>query len=288
MTRTRGAVAIAAATAGLALLGACGGAGGAKSDGGAGADGGARDVEGVADGAAAPDRAADADGPGGPVDAGAGDAADVSAVDQAGNADATQTDVAIHCPMADGGLAPADPALVIDDFSGSGLLDGRVRATAAFTVKEQFDTTGAMFVPTPEIEPTCGAAAPGAAYIRGHAGGTGATFALVFSTPAAGGKPLDHYDASATSGLSFNIALGDAGPAQLITLQVNLAQSPWDYTKDVPVAGTAWQTVTIPWSDLEAAPGAPAFSAAALNQIVFPFFADTPVDLYMDDLAFTK
>ena len=200
-------------------------------------------------------------------------------------------EVSAHCPI--GGPARSRPAAAeprrIDDFEGSGHLDGRQRATNSFTIKEQFDATaGATFMPAPAIETTCGAAGLGAAHIRGRAADTGATFALVFSVPVAGGKAVDHYDASGTKGVSFRVALGDASASKLVSLQVNVSGSQWDYTKDVTVTGTAWQTVTLPWSDLQAAANADPFSAAKLNQIVFLFFADTDVDLYVDDIAFVK
>jgi hypothetical protein len=199
------------------------------------------------------------------------------------------TDGTTRCPTAAAALAPADGESVIDDFEGTGRLDGRIRTNGVFTVKEQFDaTSGAMFDPAPAIEASCGAAAPGAAHIRGRAADTGATFAIVFSTPVPGATPAARYDASGTTGISFRIALGDASASKIVTLQVNLAGSQWDYIKDVAINGTTWQTVTILWSDLQAAPTAPAFSPAALNQLVFPFFPDTDVDVYIDDLAFVK
>src|SRR5260221_217309 len=95
----------------------------------------------------------------------------------------------------------------------------------------------------------------GAGRAAGSAGG---------GAPGAGGARADHYDAGASRGVSFRVALGDAAASKLLTLQVNLAGSQWDYTKDVTVGGTTWQTVTVLWTDLRAAPGAPAFSAAAL------------------------
>ena len=80
----------------------------------------------------------------------------------------------------------------------------------------------------------------------------------------------------------------ETSASKLVTVQVNVTQSQWDYTKDLSVSGTAWQTVTILWSELQAAPNADPFSPATLNQIVFPFFPDTDVDLYIDDVAFLK
>lgn len=193
------------------------------------------------------------------------------------------------CPAATGALAAAPAELAIDDFGGDGPLNARQRTAAAFVVKEQFDATAnAAFSPAPAVDLGCGAAAPGAAHIKGRAADTGATFALVFSTPQSGGKAADHYDASGTRGVTFRVALGDASASALLTVRVNLAGSQWDYSKDVTVAGTSWQTVTVLWNDLEAAPGADAFSAAKLNQIVFPFFAGVDVDLFIDDIAFLK
>src|SRR5450432_359369 len=272
--RMRGAVILAAAmAAGLAGAG-CGGGAAAKVDaGGAGAGGGAAGAGGGAGGSggAAMDAA---------VDLGADLATDFGI---------PASDVVVRCPTAAGTLAPAEAALIIDDFDGVGRLDGRQRGTSLFTVKEQFDATAsATFDPVPSIEGTCGAAGPGAAHIRGRAADTGATFALVFSTPVEGGKALDHYDASGTMGISFRVALGDAKASKILSLQVNLAQSQWDYTRDVSVTGTTWQEVRILWTDLQAAAAAPAFSAAGLNQLVFPFFPNADVDVYIDDLAFVK
>jgi hypothetical protein len=279
MKRMHGAVRLTAAVS-LALAACSGGTQHVTGAGGAGGAAGAAGAGGAGGGA------------GVTVDAGAGaDGATTDArTDLATDFGVDQPDVAVHCPAAAGALAPADAALVIDDFSDTGKLDGRIRSTAAFSVHEQFDATAsASFSPAPAIEASCGAAGPGAAHIRGRAADTGATFALVFSSPAAGGgKPLDHYDASATTGFSFRIALGDASASKLVSLQVNLAGSKWDYTKDVPIAGTTWQTVTLKWSDLESAPGAPAFDASALNQIVFPFPPDADVDVYIDDVAFVR
>jgi hypothetical protein len=194
------------------------------------------------------------------------------------------SDVAIDCPKG-GGQAAADAALLIDDFSGMGVLDGRSRVAAGFEIKDQFDATAnARFDPEPAVEPKCGAAAAGAAHFRGKAA---ATFAVIFSSAGDGGKPNDHYDASATKGLTFRVALGNAKAAQLLTVRVNLAGSNnFDYTKDVIVNGTTWQEVTIAWTELQAAAAAPKFSAATLNQIVLPFAAGDDVDLYVDDLAF--
>jgi hypothetical protein len=273
----RGAVVLAVASAMAAgLVGAgCGGGGAAAADaGGAGVGGSAAGAGGGGAGA----------GGGAIVDAAVDHGADVAT-----DFGVPASDVVVHCPVAGGALAPATAELIIDDFDGTGRLDGRQRGTAVFTVKEQFDaTSGATFDPVPSIEASCGAGGPGAAHIRGRAANTGATFALVFSTPVEGGKAADHYDASATKGISFRVALGDATASKLLSLQVNLAQSPWDYTKDVFVTGTTWQDVRILWSDLTAAQAAPAFSAAGLNQLVFPFLPDTDVDVYIDDLAFVK
>ncbi|HVU52464.1 MAG TPA: hypothetical protein VHL80_17340, partial [Polyangia bacterium] len=219
-----------------------------------------------------------------------GAGADGGGPDLATDFGAPEPDVAVRCPTADGDLPAAAPELVIDDFDGTGLLDGRIRMTDALSVREQFDVgADARFVPPPAIEGRCGAAAPGAAHIRGTAAPSGSTFAIIFGTPVAGAKPLAMYDASATRGVTFRIALGAEGDANKIySVQVNLAKSTWDYTKDVVVAGTHWQTVTILWSDLQAAPGAPAFSPATLNQIVIPFVDAGDVDLYLDDVAFVR
>jgi hypothetical protein len=274
MRRMRGVGVLVIAACALGA-GACGGAGAKADAGGAGAGGGAAGSAG-----------------GGGASGGAGAATDAAAddrVDQATDFGAPTPEVAVHCPAAGGALAPAAADLIIDDFAGTGRLDGRQRSGGPFTVKEQFDATAsATFTPAPAIEGSCGAAAPGAAHIAGRAADTGATFALVFSSPADGGKPADHFDASGTTGVSFRAALGAATASKLLTLQVNLTGSPWDYTKDVSVNGTTWQTVTILWTDLQAAPGAPVFSAATLNQLVFPFSAGADVDLYLDDLAFVK
>ena len=260
---------------GTAGVGACGG-GGAKADGAAGA--GAGGAMGGGGGHAGGDG-----GAGAPADAGA-DAKPDQATDFG-----APTDASVQCPTADGVLAPAAAELVIDDFADTGRLDGRIRATSAFVVKEQFDATdSAHFATAPSIETACGAAAPGAAHIAGMAADTGATFALVFSTPVAGGVPLAKYDASGTKGLTFRMALGKAKVSSVFSVQVNLAQSTWDYSKDVIVAGQTWQTVTVLWSDLQSAPNATPFDAAQLNQIVFPLSPDSEIDLYIDDLAFVK
>jgi hypothetical protein len=259
------------------LLGAsaCGGGGAAKDDGGAGT-GGAGDAG-----------TAGMDGGDGDVDAAdaGGEVLDV-ATDFGGP---DEGEVAIHCPTAGGmTFAAAGAAVLIDDFSGAGKLDGRSREDSGFSVKEQFDATdGALFAPEPYVEATCGAAALGAAHVRGIAADTGATFTMIFSTPAGdGGKPANRVDASGKKGITMRVALGDAQAAKLITVQVNGADSQWDYTKDIIVNGTAWQDVTILWTDLQAAPAAPAFPPAALNQIVFPFSPNADVDLYIDDVAF--
>jgi hypothetical protein len=271
MIRMRGAVLLAVAL----VVGAagCGRAGQAKADG---------SIAVQQDGSAPGGNAGDGGAP-----AAATDPHDASQPDLATDFGPPQGDGS--CPAATGALAAAPADLAIDDFGGDGPLDARQRTAGAFVVKEQFDATaGATFSPAPGVDPTCGAAAPGAAHIKGRAADTGATFALVFSTPRSDGKPADHYDASGTRGVSFRVALGDASASKLLTVQVNLAGSQWDYAKDVTVAGTSWQTVTVLWSDLAAAPGADAFSAAKLNQIVLPFFAGVDVDLWIDDLAFVR
>jgi hypothetical protein len=267
-----------AAVVAFAVLGAaagCGGGGGAKGDGAAGRDA-ARDVAGDALGGAS----------GG--DAGV-DAARDTVKDVATDFGGPTPEVAANCPLSMGSLAPAPADLLIDDFAGTGLLDGRIRSTPVFNVREQFDATpDAHFDPAPAIDPVCGAAGAGAAHVRGTAADTGATFAIIFSSGGDGGKPADHYDASGTKGITFRAALGAAKTNMLFTLQLNATGSQWDYTKDVVVTGTTWQDVQILWTDLEAAPAAPAFTPATLNQIVFPFSPDINVDLYIDDIAFVK
>jgi len=272
-----GASLMAGAALALALAGSCGG-GGTQYVTGTGAHGGG--TAGASGGAGA--GAAGADG-------GAGASPDAKP-DVATDFGPPEPDVVVRCPTADATLPAAAPELVIDDFAGTGPLDGRIRMTDALSVKEQFDVgTDATFSPAPAIEGRCGAAAPGAAHIRGVAAPSGSTFAIIFNTPVAGGKPVAMYDASATKGVSFRIALGAEGDTnKVFTLQVNLAKSTWDYTKDVVVAGTTWQTVTVLWSDLTAAAAAPAFSPATLNQLVIPFVDAGNVDLYLDDFAFVK
>ncbi len=84
----------------------------------------------------------------------------------------------------------------------------------------------------------------------------------------------------------FWVALGDPAATKVFTVQVNLAGSQWNYTADVFLDGAAWKKIEVRWSELQAAPAAPKFSPAAINQIVFPFTPDGLVDLYVDDLAF--
>jgi hypothetical protein len=276
MRRTRGALGIAGAAVALVLAARCGG--GTQYVTGTGGHGG---------GAAGATGAAGAGAAG--ADGGAGAGVDASP-DVATDFGPAEPDVVVRCPTSDADLPAAAPELVIDDFAGTGPLDGRIRMTDTLSVREQFDVgADAKFSPAPAIEGRCGAAAPGAAHIRGVAAPSGSTFAIIFGTPVAGGKPVAMYDASATRGVSFRIALGAEGDAnKVFSLQVNLAKSTWDYTKDVVVAGTSWQTVTILWSDLQAAPAAPAFSPATLNQLVIPFVDAGNVDLYLDDFAFVK
>jgi hypothetical protein len=280
MTRSRGAPIATAVLWAVSVAAGCGGGGAAAGDGGAGKGGAAGGGDGGADGAAGVDvDAAD-------VRDGASEAMDVAT----DFGETASVDAAADCPKAAGVLAAASADVLIDDFTGQGKLDGRSRQDVGFSVTEQFDaTTTAQFDPAPAVEPTCGAAGPGAAHIRGTPTDSGATFTLIFgSANGDGGKPLPHYDASATTGITFRAALGHAKATQLFTLQYNLDGSQWDYTRDVIVAGTTWQQVTILWSDLESAAAAPKFSPAALNQIVFPFTPDTDVDLYIDDVAFTR
>jgi hypothetical protein len=283
MGEQRGARALTIAA--LALMAACGG-GGAKGDastGGTGGDavGGRGDAVGGSGG----------DGGGGGnagamSDAGNPDAGLDAKLDLATDFGVSESDGAVTCPT--GTVTTSAVGALIDDFRDSGKLNGRLRQTDAFTAAEQFDATpNAKLDFTPRVETTCGALTPGAAHIRGTPVDAGATFAIVFGgKSAAGAKAPAFFDASATSGLVFYVALGDAKATTLFTVQVNLADSQWDYTADVVVAGTAWQKVEVRWADLQAAPAAPTFSAAKLNQIVFPFVADAPVDLYLDDVAF--
>jgi hypothetical protein len=271
MSTMRGAVAVLLAGA-LAAATSQGGCGGGAASGTAGTGGGAGTTSGAAgvDGGAAGQPA---------------DAATDAVLDLATDFAEPASDVAINCPTGGGALAPAAAAVLIDDFQSGGRLDGRSRVGQGFTVKEQFDATAdARFDPIPGVEAKCGAAAPGAAHIRGAAADTGATFALIFSGGGDAGK--NRYDASAMKGIRFRVALGDAQATKLLTVSMNVADSQWDYTKDVIVAGTAWQDVEVRWSELQAAPAAPAFAAAALNQLVFPLIPHADVDLYIDDLAF--
>jgi hypothetical protein len=272
MGEKRGARALTMAAA-LALLGGCGG-GGAKGDASAGAAGSG----GVSGGAGGERGSAGATG-GGP------DASVDAKLDLATDFGASESDGSVTCPT---GVAPAANAgALIDDFRDEGKLNGRLRQTDGFLATEQFDATmNAKLDFAPRVESACGALTPGAAHIRGTPADTGATFAVVFGGKADGGKAPAFFDASATSGLVFYVALGDAKATTLFTVQVNLADSQWDYTADVIVAGTAWQKVEVRWANLQAGAAAPKFSAAKLNQIVFPLVADAPVDLYLDDLAF--
>jgi hypothetical protein len=264
-----------AMAAALALLVAACGGGGAKPDAGATGGGGAG-----------------GDGGGGGADGGAG----ARGVDAGGGADAPRdlaTDFGadedagpVTCPT--GAATGNETGAVIDDFRDGGRLNGRLRQAGAFTVAEQFDATAnAKLDFAPRVEAACGALTPGAAHIRGTAADTGATFALVFAGKGGdGGKAPAFFDASATSGVVFYVALGDAQASKVFSLQVNLADSQWDYVADVIVDGTAWQKVEVRWADLQAAAAAPKFSAATLNQLVFPLAADERVDLFIDDLAF--
>jgi hypothetical protein len=274
--RTR-ATAAALALAFALLAARCGGGGGAKGDaapGGAGGTGAAGGAHGGSGGGGDADAAA-----GGP------DASADAKVDLATDFGASESDGPVTCPT---GTAPAATAgALIDDFRDGGKLNGRLRQTDTFTAAEQFDATmNAKLDFAPRVETTCGALTPGAAHIRGTPADTGATFAVVFGGKADGGKAPAFFDASATSGVVFYVALGDPKATTLFTVQVNLADSQWDYTADIVVAGTAWQKVEMRWANLQAGAAAPKFSAAKLNQLVFPLVADAPVDLYLDDLAF--
>jgi hypothetical protein len=181
---------------------------------------------------------------------------------------------------------PVEPARLIEDFTGGGPLEGRTRATPGFAVREQFQATpDARFDPTPAADVACGG---GAAHVKGTAAGSGATYTLVFSRPpiAAGAPPARSVDASRSQGITFRAALGNARASRLHTVELGVLGSKWSYAKDFTLDGTAWQRVDVRWSDLRAAPGAPPFSPATLNQIVFTFAGGAPVDLYLDDLAF--
>jgi hypothetical protein len=194
---------------------------------------------------------------------------------------------ASQCPRADRPLAAPDPRRVIDDFATGGPLDGRVRAGEAFVVTEQFlSTPAARFEPPPAVDGACGAAAPGAAHIKGTAADTGATYSMVLATTGTStSKPAAFYDASASGGVTFRAALGNARAAKTFTVRLGVAGSPWAYTKDLVVDGPAWKTFEVRWADLDAASGAPPFSPSALAQIVFPFASGAPVDLFLDDVA---
>jgi hypothetical protein len=181
--------------------------------------------------------------------------------------------------------AAVEPARLIEDFAGGGPLEGRTRATPGFAVREQFQATpDARFDPAPAVA-ACGG---GAAHVKGTAAGTGATYTLVFSGPpiAAGAPPARSVDASRSQGIAFRAALGSARASRLHTVELGVLGSKWSYAKDFTLDGTAWQRVAVRWSDLHAAPGAPPFSPATLNQIVFSFPSGAPVDVYLDDLAF--
>jgi hypothetical protein len=259
----------------------------ACSSGGASApEGGAAGVSAGSAGHAGVDGAAT----GGTVGSGGSvtDAAGNGATDLATDFGAATYDGPIACPSAGGALPAVAANVRIDDFSGAGPLNGRTVPGVNFLVTEQFDATAnAHFDPVPAIESRCGAAALGAAHIKGSAADTGATFALVFSGGGApGGQAAGFYNASATKGISFRAALGDPGATKLLTVQVNVITSQWDYTHDVIIDGTTWQDVRILWSELQGAPGAPALAASGLNQIVFPLIPNAAVDLYLDDIAF--
>jgi hypothetical protein len=191
------------------------------------------------------------------------------------------------CPTPAGPAVPATANLIDDFGDGAGEpLEGRMRARAGFVVREQFQATpAAHFDPAPAVDRLC----DGAAHIAGTAAGSGATFTIVFGSGGpVGGKPAPYYDARATKGLTFRAGLGDPAAARLYTVQVGLAGEKWSYTKDFFLDGTAWKRIDVRWSELTAAKQAPAFSAARLNQIVFPLVSGVPVDLYLDDIAFLR
>ncbi|HET6280856.1 MAG TPA: hypothetical protein VFH73_07820 [Polyangia bacterium] len=192
------------------------------------------------------------------------------------------------CPAGGGGLAPVEAALLIDDFSGSGLLEGRRVMRSAFTIHEQFSASvNAQFDVQPGIDPVCGAAAAGAAHIAGMPADAGATFAIIFGSGA--GTPMaEFYDASATKGITFRAAVGDAHASRVFSVRMGVAGSTWSYTKDIEVKGTAWESVNLIWAELEKAPAAPTFDASKLNQLVLTLTSGADIDIFLDDVAFIR
>ena len=194
------------------------------------------------------------------------------------------------CPTGGAGLAPAEAALLIDDFTGTGLLEGRRVTRPAFSIHEQFNATvNAQFDVPPSIDPVCGAAAVGAAHIAGMPADAGATLAIIFSSGGAAGAPMaELYDASATKGITFRAAMGDKQASRMFSIRVGEAESTWSYTKDIEVKGTAWESVNIVWTELDKAPQAPAFDPSKLNQLVLTLTSGADVDIFLDDVAFIR
>jgi len=179
------------------------------------------------------------------------------------------------CPPGNEGSSPIDRRLLIDDFAdGAGPLDGRTRTVAGSSVREQFEAPReAHFDPAPAVQPACG----GVAHIKGDNAGAGSTFTLVFSGSGAG--------PGASQGFTFRAARGTPQANAFYTVVAGFRGSEWGYSRDFRVDGGRWQKVDVRWSDLRA-PGAPPFSPATLNQIVFPLMPGAPIDLLLDDLAF--
>jgi hypothetical protein len=193
------------------------------------------------------------------------------------------------CPTGGGALAPAEAALLIDDFTGTGLLEGRRVMRPGFSVHEQFNATvNAQFDIPASIDPVCGAAAAGAAHVAGMPADAGATLAIIFSSGGAGAPVAEFYDASATKGITFRAAVGDKQASRLFSIRVGQEGSTWSYTKDVEIKGTAWEAVNIVWNELDKAPAAPAFDASKLNQLVLTLTSGADVDIFLDDVAFIR
>jgi hypothetical protein len=192
------------------------------------------------------------------------------------------------CPTGGGALAPAEAALLIDDFTGTGLLEGRRVTRSGFAIHEQFNATvNSQFDVPPSIDPVCGAAAAGAAHIAGMPADAGATLAIIFSSGAAG-APTESYDASATKGITFRAAVGDKQASRMFSIRVGETESTWSYTKDIEVKGTAWESINIVWTELEKAPQAPAFNPSKLNQLVLTLTSGAAIDIFLDDVAFIR
>jgi hypothetical protein len=197
-------------------------------------------------------------------------------------------DAGPSCPRAAGPLPAIEPAYaVIDDFVLPGALEGRfVDAVNNCGAYESFTAgSGSTFDPAPAVDPSCGAAAPGAAHVLGHTDSAGATFALSFVTT--GDPLLPGCWASPSTGFTFRVALGDANASRRLTLRVTPLGSTDAYTKELTVSSQSWQTVTVPWGAFTAPPGAPAL-LLHLSEIAFVFDANADVDSYLDDLAFSQ